>query len=116
MPYVRPSPRSPAPAPWSRCPLVLAACGGRTTRRGRQHDEPTDSVSTANALTLNGQWPLTGETLDGNLPDHPVYVVKIDNTSASAPQHGLDKADMVVEEMVEGGLTRLAALLLREHA
>jgi hypothetical protein len=39
-----------------------------------------------------------------------VYVVKIDNTSSSAPQVGLGSADMVVEELVEGGLTRLMAI------
>jgi hypothetical protein len=89
--------------------LVVAACGGGDDpKTSASATTPTDSVQTANALTLNGQWPLTGATLDGNLPDHPVYVVKVDNTSSSAPQLGLDKADMVVEEMVEGGLTRLA--------
>jgi hypothetical protein len=38
-----------------------------------------------------------------------VLVAKMDNTGSSAPQVGLSKADMVVEELVEGGLTRLAA-------
>src|SRR5262249_45304612 len=33
----------------------------------------------------------------------------MDNTVSSRPQVGLSKADMVVEELVEGGLTRLAA-------
>ena len=33
----------------------------------------------------------------------------MDNTAASAPQIGLGEADLVVEELVEGGLTRLAA-------
>lgn len=47
--------------------------------------------------------------MPGKLPDHPVYVVKVDNTSSAAPQLGLESADMVVEELVEGGLTRLAA-------
>jgi hypothetical protein len=32
----------------------------------------------------------------------------MDNTVSSRPQVGLSKADMVVEELVEGGLTRLA--------
>ena len=89
--------------------LVLAACGGDDEPEKSDSSEPTEAVSTANALTLNGQWPLTGEKLEGDLPEHPVYVVKIDNTSSSAPQLGLDQADMVVEEQVEGGLTRLAA-------
>jgi hypothetical protein len=33
--------------------------------------------------------------------------VKIDNISAALPQSGLNKADIVTEELVEGGLTRL---------
>jgi hypothetical protein len=36
-------------------------------------------------------------------------VVKVDNTGSAAPQLGLESADLVVEELVEGGLTRLAA-------
>jgi hypothetical protein len=87
--------------------LVLAACGGDDKKQGSS--DPTDSTSTASALTLNGEWPLTGQKLDGDLPGHPVYVVKMDNTEASSPQVGLGSADMVVEELVEGGLTRLAA-------
>lgn len=66
-------------------------------------------TSSAPPVTQATRWPLTGEPLTGTLPDHPAYVVKIDNTTSSAPQLGLDHADMVVEELVEGGLTRLAA-------
>lgn len=36
--------------------------------------------------------------------------VKIDNTAGAEPQVGLDDADIVVEQMVEGGATRLAAM------
>ncbi len=35
--------------------------------------------------------------------------MKVDNTSSADPQLGLNEADMIVEELVEGGLTRLAA-------
>jgi hypothetical protein len=87
--------------------LTLAGCGGDDDPSAAA-DDPSDSTNTAGALTLSEQWPLTGEPVEGDLPDHPVYVVKIDNTSSSAPQEGLGKADMVVEELVEGGLTRLA--------
>lgn len=54
--------------------------------------------------------PLTGEPLPDGRPAHPVYAVTIENTKASAPQHGLDSADRVVEQLVEGGISRLAAL------
>jgi hypothetical protein len=36
--------------------------------------------------------------------------VKIDNIDLARPQSGIDKADVVFEEMVEGGLTRLMAV------
>src|SRR5262249_13910533 len=62
-------------------------------------------------LTVTQYWPLTGlkvpSTKTAKL-HHPVLVAKMDNTESSRPQVGLSKADMVVEELVEGGLTRLA--------
>lgn len=42
--------------------------------------------------------------------DAPVLVVKIDDTSPAHPQIGLEDADLVYIEQVEGGLTRLAAV------
>jgi hypothetical protein len=46
----------------------------------------------------------------GSLPDRPVLVVKVDNSAAARPQVGLSAAELVVEELVEGGLTRLAVM------
>jgi hypothetical protein len=40
----------------------------------------------------------------------PVLAVKIDDTLAAHPQIGLEQADVVYIEQVEGGLTRLAAI------
>ena len=40
----------------------------------------------------------------------PVLVVKIDDTTQAHPQIGLEDADIVFIEQVEGGLTRLAAV------
>ena len=47
-----------------------------------------------------------------NLPgvNGPVLAVKIDDTTPAHPQVGLDSADVVYIEQVEGGLTRLAAI------
>lgn len=53
--------------------------------------------------------PLTGE-LQEQPPNNPAFVVKIENTGGGEPQYGLHQADLVVEELVEGGLTRLAAV------
>lgn len=40
----------------------------------------------------------------------PVLAVKIDNVAAARPQTGLDAADVVYAEQVEGGLSRLMAI------
>lgn len=42
--------------------------------------------------------------------DGPVIAVKIDDTQGARPQAGLESADLVYIEQVEGGLTRLAAI------
>ena len=39
-----------------------------------------------------------------------ILVVKIDDTNAAHPQIGVESADVVYVEQVEGGLTRLAAI------
>lgn len=73
---------------------------------------PRSPVQTAPGVHLHGlakEWPLTGKKRSEPLPNRPVYMVKIDNTSSSEPQIGLDHADLVVEELVEGGMTRLGA-------
>lgn len=88
--------------------LVLAGCGGGD-------DEPEDDSPAAQEIaggaTLDSTWPLTGLPVTGGdsaAQEYPVLVTKIDNTASSAPQLGLGSADLVVEELVEGGLTRLA--------
>ena len=90
--------------------LLLAACGGGDEDANEQ--EPEATKGTGASAVLESTWPLTGLPVSGDesaSTDHPVFVVKIDNTSSSAPQVGLGKADMVVEELVEGGSTRLAS-------
>lgn len=87
--------------------LTLAGCSGEPEpTAGRDSPTPTDSTTTAAAEPK--RWPLTGERA-GTLPKRRAVVVKIENTSSSEPQLGLGSADLVVEELVEGGLTRLAA-------
>lgn len=56
--------------------------------------------------------PLTGATLPGDKtpPARPALAVKVENTSLAYPLAGLDKADIVYEEVVEGGITRFIAV------
>jgi Protein of unknown function (DUF3048) N-terminal domain/Protein of unknown function (DUF3048) C-terminal domain len=84
--------------------VALAGCSGSS----KPGDDGPGAQSTAAGLTLAGEWPLTGLQADGTAPKHPVMIVKIDNTENSSPQIGLGKADLITEELVEGGSTRLA--------
>jgi hypothetical protein len=58
--------------------------------------------------------PLTGVVSDTPQPwqDRPVLGVKIGNSSPERPQAGLDRADLVYEELTEGGQTRFLAFFL----
>lgn len=53
-------------------------------------------------------WPLTG--LEGDVVERPAVAVKIENTSQARPQTGLENADVVWEEIVEFGVSRLVAV------
>lgn len=46
--------------------------------------------------------------------DGPIVAVKIDDTDDAHPQVGIDKADLIYIEQVEGGLVRLAAIFSTE--
>ncbi|KQX65687.1 hypothetical protein ASD06_08645 [Angustibacter sp. Root456] len=62
-----------------------------------------------------GVAPLTGLHV-AKVAAQPALVVKIENSSAARPQVGLDRADLVVEELVEGGITRFAAMFQSRRA
>ena len=83
--------------------LALAGCSGSDPKT----TTPDPDKGTAEKLIEIS--PLTGAPMPEGRPANPVFVVKIENTSGGSPQYGLHKADLVVEELVEGGLTRLAA-------
>ncbi|MET0447968.1 MAG: DUF3048 domain-containing protein [Aeromicrobium sp.] len=87
--------------------LTLTACSSSSSDDAPDPDSPEATKGEATKLVEIS--PLTGKALSKGRPSNPVFVVKIENTSSGAPQYGLNKADLVLEELVEGGLTRLAA-------
>ena len=96
-------PRLLAPALTLSLALGLSGCGG-----GEKTAAPDQDQSSAPSTPQQAYWPLTGLPIRGALPTHPPVAVKIDNTESSQPQEGLSKADLITEELVEGGMTRLA--------
>ena len=51
----------------------------------------------------------TGEQV-ADLITRPAFFVKIDNHQLARPQWGINQADVVFEELVEGNITRFAAI------
>jgi hypothetical protein len=92
--------------------LTLAACGGSGHKKvAAAAPTPSQAVTSAAsptpAPTPGSTSPLTGLPGAQGLP---VIGVKVDNVVGAFPQSGVDSADMVFVEEVEGGLTRLLAV------
>lgn len=103
--------------------LAVVAVVAAVVASGGQDDKPvavartstTSTTATAEPKPSGPAWPLTGLALaDPASADRPALVVKIDNLDiageSAVPQSGLAKADVVVEEIVEGDITRLVAV------
>jgi len=80
--------------------------------------EKTTAKSQSNQITQNQNKingvpvsPLTGQMLtDATLIDHQVTAVMIDNSLSARPQSGLSQAEIILEALTEGGVTRFMAL------
>jgi hypothetical protein len=89
--------------------VAAAACGGGGgggEASGKQAERTTTTVAPPIA-------PLTGlPDPDGAAQGRPALTVKVDNLDGEGvrPQRGLDKADVVYEEVTEGDITRFAAI------
>lgn len=96
---------------------VLAGCGGGHKSTASQSSPTPTPTPTATAAPVVATCPLTGRPpKPGQKVNRVALAVKIDNVSESRPQAGLDRADVVFEETVEGGLTRLMAIFQCDSA
>ena len=95
-------------APLLALGLVLASCAAPEPVAT---PTPTPSyTSTYVAPEPMGLAPLTGETIPVGTALNSSLAAKIDNHKEARPQVGLDRTDIVFEELVEGGLTRYVAV------
>lgn len=96
--------------------LALALSGCQTTidealNVGESESAGESSTESGGEVSINANlWPLTGKTLDGGDSSTPSLAAKVDNHPMARPQVGLDRADIVFEELVEGGITRYVAI------
>ena len=94
--------------PLAALAVVLAACGGGDKKEAAT--TTTAKPTTTTAAALAGGAPLSGLAAEEAKLGRPALLVKVDNAPKGRPQGGINAADVVVEEMVEGGVTRLAAI------
>lgn len=76
-------------------------------------DPPTDiqnEPEQVRPVAEESHWPLTGVPVEV-LPELPALLVKVSNSPEARPQTGLAEADVVFEELTEGGTTRYIAVL-----
>jgi len=89
--------------------VVASACGGGGG--GKKDASATPAPPEVTTTTVPPVAPLTGLPLSDPVKlNRPALAVKVDNAPAARPQSGLDVADVVYEEVVEGGATRFVAV------
>jgi len=89
------------------CLLWTVACSKDKKKPAAQASSSAPKTTTTVAPTPT--YPLTGLPIPGGPPQQSSLSVKIDNVDGAFPQSGLNHADIVWEELVEGGQTRLFA-------
>lgn len=96
--------------------LVTAACGA-----GSKNAAPKTTTSTVPLETTTTAPP--PPAILTNLPiadrgklKRPVLVVKVENAPEARPQSGMDKSDVVYEEVVEGGIVRFMCVFQSQDA
>ncbi len=90
--------------------LAAGACGGDDKKAAPKPGEPTTTTAPPPPAAPGTGAPLTGLESDPAKLGRPALIVKIDNAPKGRPQAGINQADVVVEEGVEGGITRFAAI------
>ena len=106
-------------------PTKLAAEATTTVQPDQSNDESgktsepsasgTTSTTTPQQKPVSDQEreflaPFRGTPIDSTELYSPPLALKIDNAPTALPQQGLQDADIVFEELVEGGLTRFLAI------
>lgn len=99
---------------------ALMACGmvtGCGKKDGKTEDtteaateattEEASTVETRDGMVKN---PLTGEWIDESYANARPIAVMINNLKPAIPQAGIEKADIMYEVLVEGGITRMMGI------
>jgi hypothetical protein len=95
---------------------VVVLAGGDDSEEATTTTTTESTTTTTTTEPEEPVWPLTGQPIDDpSLAQRPALVIKIDNAEPRSgqggrPQAGINLADVVYEEMVEGSVTRFASV------
>src|SRR5687768_12011192 len=97
--------------------LIVAACGGPTATESSPAPASPGAAASSTPRVVDPAapceqcWPLSGlPAANGAALDRKPLQIKIDTPPAARPHYSINQTDMVVEIIVEGGVTRLAAV------
>jgi hypothetical protein len=99
--------------------MAVAGCsgGGRSSTAAVPGSTTPERSTGPSTTAVPAVYPLTGLPVSNPATvGRPLLAVKIDNSPEARPQAGLDRADLVVEEVVEGGLVRFMAIFQSQDA
>src|SRR5699024_8603128 len=89
--------------------VTVAGCGAGAGKDSASIERPEPVVEDTPDPQQTHSWPLTGVSAE-EAEFGPALSVKIENSPGARPQGGLDRADIVWEQLVEGGMTRFVAM------
>ena len=98
------------------CAAVLASCGNSQPQNPKPTTEPSASAVSTQQPIVQAQaqtqaFPLTGMPLAEGMTQAPRPIaIMVDNTRDAYPQWGIGGAQVIVEAVTEGGITRLMCL------
>lgn len=92
--------------------MVLTGCsdGKDATEKAAELVGDEDAQATTTTEEAKVPAPLTGKPVAAEAARRPAVIVKVDNSPDGRPQAGLDNADVIFEEKVEGGVTRFVTV------
>ncbi|MDQ1360618.1 MAG: hypothetical protein QOJ44_995, partial [Acidimicrobiaceae bacterium] len=91
--------------------VALVVTSGSKPSSASKPPATTSTIAVPPSTTVPTTCPLTGTPAPGGtVPARPALGVKIGNYPDDRPSAGLNQADVVFEEPVEGGITRLVAV------
>ncbi|HUR76798.1 MAG TPA: DUF3048 domain-containing protein, partial [Acidimicrobiales bacterium] len=79
-------------------------------------DDLTPTIPATTTTSASSASPLTGALVSPAVARRPAVIVKVDNAPDARPQAGLNDADVIYEERVEGSVVRFLAIFQSKEA